>query len=255
MARRQSRAHDATVPSEPAEGTTEQDVVAEYSLVVRWSDAEKSFLAEVPDWPGVRAFGPTRQAALQRAEHMLRLAIDTHRDQGWEPPLPAPAAEGTGQFRLRLPRQLHAQLAVLAARNGVSLNQFVVSLLAEGVGRTAEIARAKPSIEFAARVVLERELPNAVAALAEAVRQAIQVSLGQSSAGVPVAERMAFFDSPSEYMTVKPHSGAGLGLAVAKQIIYRYTNPGAPAAGAEAGSGGITDPGGLAGAVGGGEER
>lgn len=40
----------------------------------------------------------------------------------------------SGQLRVRMPPALHEQLTTEAARQGVSLNQLVVSLLAGGIG-------------------------------------------------------------------------------------------------------------------------
>jgi predicted HicB family RNase H-like nuclease len=43
-------------------------------------------------------------------------------------------AERSGQFRVRLPVELHAALVAEAERQGVSLNTLVVALLAAGIG-------------------------------------------------------------------------------------------------------------------------
>jgi predicted HicB family RNase H-like nuclease len=40
----------------------------------------------------------------------------------------------SGQLRVRMPPALHEQLVEEAARQGVSLNQLIVALLAGGVG-------------------------------------------------------------------------------------------------------------------------
>jgi predicted HicB family RNase H-like nuclease len=42
--------------------------------------------------------------------------------------------EASGKFVVRVPADLHTQLAVEAARQGVSLNQLCVALLAGGIG-------------------------------------------------------------------------------------------------------------------------
>jgi len=47
-------------------------------------------------------------------------------------PLPAVPAAYRRKFVLRLPRSLHRTLAQAAAREGVSLNQYAVALLARG---------------------------------------------------------------------------------------------------------------------------
>jgi uncharacterized protein (DUF1778 family) len=42
--------------------------------------------------------------------------------------------EASGRFALRMPRNLHARLTRVASTEGVSLNQFIVSVLAERAG-------------------------------------------------------------------------------------------------------------------------
>lgn len=46
----------------------------------------------------------------------------------------APDTERSGQLRVRLPRDLHAELAAEADRQGVSLNALIVAFLAGAVG-------------------------------------------------------------------------------------------------------------------------
>jgi antitoxin HicB len=43
-------------------------------------------------------------------------------------------SESSGQFRVRLPTDLHASLSAEARRQGVSLNTLIVALLAGGIG-------------------------------------------------------------------------------------------------------------------------
>lgn len=48
---------------------------------------------------------------------------------------------GTGNTRIRMPRELHEQLITKAETQGVSLNTFMVALLAGGVGFKLEEER------------------------------------------------------------------------------------------------------------------
>lgn len=62
--------------------------------------------------------------------------------------IPAPdvsAGSYSGNIRLRLPRSLHARLDALAGAEGVSLNQLMVSILAEGAGSRGERYKLLPS--------------------------------------------------------------------------------------------------------------
>ncbi len=66
------------------------------------------------------------------AEEIRRLWIETTYEQGLEVPLPTYPEEYSGKFNVRLPKSLHRSLAAGADRQGVSLNQYVVDVLARG---------------------------------------------------------------------------------------------------------------------------
>jgi hypothetical protein len=62
------------------------------------------------------------------------LFIKTYEEDGIPIPEPQSVQEYSGQFRLRIPRSLHAQVARMAEAEDVSINQFVLDALAERVG-------------------------------------------------------------------------------------------------------------------------
>jgi len=105
-----------------------------YSFRVLWSDEDHAFVATCPEFDGVSALGDTAEQALAEAQIALRLMIKTYQHEHWNLPQPAALPTYSGQFRLRVPRSLHARLAESAADEGVSLNTYVLSLLALGVG-------------------------------------------------------------------------------------------------------------------------
>jgi antitoxin HicB len=93
------------------------------------------YLAEFPDLPGCMADGETIEEALHEAEDALMswiLAAQEHND-----PLPEPSIgiNYSGQWRIRLPKSLHAALASRAKHEGVSLNMLAATLLAQGLGQ------------------------------------------------------------------------------------------------------------------------
>lgn len=49
------------------------------------------------------------------------------------PPMAPDAKIHSGRLNVRLPTDLHAELAIEAARQGVSLNTLIVALLAGGI--------------------------------------------------------------------------------------------------------------------------
>jgi antitoxin HicB len=108
--------------------------VFRYRIVVEWSDEDEAFVARLPALPGCAAHGNTAEAATREARIAAQAMLEVMRESG--DPLPAEdtTASYSGQLRLRLPRSLHERLTRLATVEGVSLNQELVSLLAEGAG-------------------------------------------------------------------------------------------------------------------------
>lgn len=94
------------------------------------------YLAEFPDLPGCMADGETVEEALQQAEDALTAWLATAVEFGDPIPEPGTMTEYSGQWRIRLPKSLHAALASRAKLEGVSLNMLAVALLAQGLGRT-----------------------------------------------------------------------------------------------------------------------
>jgi predicted HicB family RNase H-like nuclease len=82
------------------------------------------------------------------AEEARTLWIETEYEAGEEIPLPTRPSEYSGKFNLRLPKSLHARLAASAEQEGVSLNQYVLALLAasEATARGASKTETARSI-------------------------------------------------------------------------------------------------------------
>jgi predicted HicB family RNase H-like nuclease len=119
-----------------------------YGFRVRWSDEDDAYVATSPEFDGVSGIGDDPESAVREAQTALALALETFRSEGWTPPPPEKITESSGQFRLRVPRNVHARLAQRAADEGVSLNSYVLSVLAAAlgpVGSAPPIAGSRPT--------------------------------------------------------------------------------------------------------------
>jgi antitoxin HicB len=103
-----------------------------YPAEVFWSDEDEGFIATAPDLPGCSAFGETQAEALAELDQAIVAWKQAAQAAGNPVPAPSKPAESeySGKFLLRMAKSMHAQLAVQAHREGVSLNQYVVTLLA-----------------------------------------------------------------------------------------------------------------------------
>lgn len=93
------------------------------------------YLAEFPDLPGCIADGATVEEALAEAEDALTAWLTTATKFGDIIPEPNTTNNYSGQWRIRLPKSLHAALAFRAKLEGVSLNMLAATMLAQSLGR------------------------------------------------------------------------------------------------------------------------
>ena len=92
-------------------------------------DPDGGYFISFPDLPGCITQVDQPSEIGPAAEEIRTLWIETAHERGREIPLPQGGAEYSGKFVVRVPRHMHQRLAESAALDGVSLNQYVVSLL------------------------------------------------------------------------------------------------------------------------------
>jgi predicted RNase H-like HicB family nuclease len=102
-----------------------------YSFSVLWSDEDDAYVATVPEFPGLSAFGGTPEEAIKEARTALEGFIEVYEEDGCVLPKPKKVRRYSGQIRLRLPRSLHEKLSLDAREEGVSLNTHMIYLLSE----------------------------------------------------------------------------------------------------------------------------
>jgi predicted RNase H-like HicB family nuclease len=103
-----------------------------YPTQVYWDERDSGYIAIAPDLPGCSSFGETQGEALKELEHAIEGWIAAALAAGESVPAPslisAPSAY-SGKTLLRMPASLHRRLAQEAEAEGVSLNQWLVSVL------------------------------------------------------------------------------------------------------------------------------
>ena len=94
-------------------------------------EAEGGYTATINDLPGCVSVGKTAEEAMEMIEDARRLWLEVAYEHGDEIPLPSTEREYGGRVLVRMPPRLHRRLLEQAEAEGVSLNQHIVTLLAE----------------------------------------------------------------------------------------------------------------------------
>lgn len=92
---------------------------------------EGGYIASYPDLKGCITCADTLEAVIANAKDAKREWLQTALEEGYPIPEPDALEKYSGQFKLRLPRSLHRQLAQASKKEGVSMNQYCVYLLSK----------------------------------------------------------------------------------------------------------------------------
>ena len=96
-------------------------------------EEDRTYFVEVEELPGCMSAGDTPEEAIEMIHDAMRGWLEVAIEDGLDIPLPNATKEYSGKFLIRVPKYLHRKLSEQARKEGVSLNQFVVSLLSEKV--------------------------------------------------------------------------------------------------------------------------
>lgn len=103
--------------------------MAKYSIVIQWSDEDMGYIAIVPEFPSLSAFGETPEEATKELMAAQEALIEVYEEDGCELPEPDILRGYSGQTRLRIEKTLHSRLAFEAKKEGISLNTHISNIL------------------------------------------------------------------------------------------------------------------------------
>jgi predicted RNase H-like HicB family nuclease len=123
------------------------------------SDGSKSWVVDFPDLPGCSAVGESEEEALRESKIASELWLDVYfENHGKYPEAKDFSNEYSGKLLLRLPKTLHKELAQTAQNEGVSLNSYIVSIVAQRFGERA----SRPTYNFTFNQVQSRSISHPV---------------------------------------------------------------------------------------------
>ncbi len=102
-----------------------------YRLEIIPDVEEGGFAAHFPELPGCITVGDTVEEAIRNIFDAKRQWLETEIADGRTIPEPETLDSYSGQFKLRIPKSLHKQLAEHSKREGISMNQYCLYLLSK----------------------------------------------------------------------------------------------------------------------------
>lgn len=104
--------------------------IKHYTYRVTWSTEDGEHVALCAEFPSLSWLAKTPEAALKGIQKVVADVVTDMQAGGETVPEPLAEKHYSGEFRIRIPPQLHRSLALAAAEQGVSLNRLASAKLA-----------------------------------------------------------------------------------------------------------------------------
>ena len=101
-----------------------------YTYRVTWSAEDNEHVGLCVEFPSLSWLAKTPEDALKGIRNTVAEAVKDMRLSGETPPSPLAEKHYSGEFRVRIPPEVHRALATQAAEQGVSLNRLASAKLA-----------------------------------------------------------------------------------------------------------------------------
>lgn len=101
-----------------------------YTYRVTWSPEDGEHVGLCVEFPSVSWLAATPEEALLGIRQMVSEAVADMQSAGETVPEPLAEKNYSGEFRVRIPPEVHRALALQAAEQGVSLNRLASAKLA-----------------------------------------------------------------------------------------------------------------------------
>ena len=113
-------------------GKLERPNVAHYAYRVTWSTEDDEYVATCLEFPSLSWLAESRSDAIDGLEALVADTVQDMQENGEKVPQPIAERRYSGTFNVRIGENLHRDLAMHAAEEHMSLNQYVVRKLAAG---------------------------------------------------------------------------------------------------------------------------
>ena len=102
-----------------------------YTYRVTWSEEDQEYVGLCVEFPSLSWLAPSQEAALRGIRRVVTEVREDMRSNGEEIPEPLAGKRYSGKFLIRVPPDVHRDLAIEAAESGVSLNRLASAKLSK----------------------------------------------------------------------------------------------------------------------------
>ncbi len=102
-----------------------------YTYRVTWSEEDQEYVGVCLEFQSLSWLDSTHEGALKGIRKVVADVITDMEKNSETIPKPIASESYSGKFMVRIPPDIHKQLAIIAAESGISLNRLVSSKLSQ----------------------------------------------------------------------------------------------------------------------------
>ena len=102
-----------------------------YTYRVTWSEDDNEYVGLCAEFPSLSWLSSTPEAALKGIRKLVADTVSVMESNDEIVPEPIACRQYSGKFMVRVPPDVHRNLAIRAAESGISLNRVVSSKLSQ----------------------------------------------------------------------------------------------------------------------------
>jgi predicted RNase H-like HicB family nuclease len=103
------------------------NLAEKYTYRVEWSEEDNVHVARCLEFPSLMAHGDTIETALKEIEKVVVETLKWMQEESEKIPEPFGLKKYKGNLTLRIPPEVHRNLVIKSAEEGVSINQYILS--------------------------------------------------------------------------------------------------------------------------------
>jgi predicted HicB family RNase H-like nuclease len=100
-----------------------------YTYRVTWSENDKEYVGLCTEFPSLSWLAKRPETALKGIRDLVADVVKDMQKTGEKTPQPLSEKNYSGKFMVRVPPEIHRELAIQAAESGVSLNRLASAKL------------------------------------------------------------------------------------------------------------------------------
>ena len=100
-----------------------------YTYRVTWSEEDEEYVGLCAEFPSLSWLADTKEAALQGISDLVADVVSDMKSNHETIPAPLATKHYSGKFMIRVPEEVHRNLAIQAAEANVSLNRLISAKL------------------------------------------------------------------------------------------------------------------------------